>query len=257
MRTTTAWRFRLKPAIAASIGVTVAALTFVGLVVAGEEAYRRGTFSIAAVMLQAPAACGHKRAQRLLGVMYYAGEGVHQNFEKAARWCRLGAEQGDAIAQRYLGGMYLTGEGLPTAPREGIKWIRRAAEGNDVIAQFFMGNLFLYGAEENQDCEKSLLAACRSINPAEAIMWLGRAAEYGHNDAQKALGRIYEEGVYVPRNLVLSHMWMNLSGAMREDSTFHGDSISLKEDIAKTMTPSQLAEAESLAVIWKPKRPCP
>ncbi len=49
---------------------------------------------------------------------------------------------------------------------------------------------------------------------------------------------------------VYAHMWLNLSAAQ-------SDQISAKErdDLAKRMTPAQIAEAQKLAREWQPKRP--
>ncbi|MBV1889609.1 MAG: SEL1-like repeat protein, partial [Gammaproteobacteria bacterium] len=40
------------------------------------------------------------------------GDGVAQNFERAAEWYLQAAEQGDALAQFNLGRMYRFGEGV-------------------------------------------------------------------------------------------------------------------------------------------------
>ena len=42
---------------------------------------------------------GDADAQRWLGAMYYQGEGVQQDYEKAAHWFRKAAEQGHARSQ--------------------------------------------------------------------------------------------------------------------------------------------------------------
>jgi TPR repeat protein len=38
--------------------------------------------------------------------MYYLGQGVKVDYNKAAQWYEKAAEQGNADAQFYLGGMY-------------------------------------------------------------------------------------------------------------------------------------------------------
>ena len=52
---------------------------------------------------------GLDKAQFKLGVMYYYGIGVPQDYETAVKWCTLAAEQGDAEAEIILGFMYRTG----------------------------------------------------------------------------------------------------------------------------------------------------
>ena len=55
---------------------------------------------------------GNAQAQLDLGVMYYKGEGVRQDYAQAVQWFRKAAEQGDANAQYNLGVMYTQGQGV-------------------------------------------------------------------------------------------------------------------------------------------------
>src|SRR6185295_5336999 len=56
------------------------------------------------------------------------------------------------------------------------------------------------------------------------------------------------QGWGVPQDYVETHKWYNLSGAkgLKEGTT-------LRDDLAKRMTPAQIAEAQKLAQEWKPK----
>jgi len=54
---------------------------------------------------------GHSFAQNALGVCYYNGTGVDQNFSMALKWYNLAAEQGEVRAQACLAGMYETATG--------------------------------------------------------------------------------------------------------------------------------------------------
>ncbi|WP_143226598.1 tetratricopeptide repeat protein, partial [Actibacterium pelagium] len=55
---------------------------------------------------------GHASAQFNLGVTYYNGDGVTQDYAEAAKWYRKAAEQGDASAQNNLAKMYYNGFGV-------------------------------------------------------------------------------------------------------------------------------------------------
>ncbi len=46
----------------------------------------------------------------------------------------------------------------------------------------------------------------------------------------------------VPKDFVLAHIWFNLAAKQE-----------LRDDVAKCMTPQQIAEAQKLAAAWKPK----
>ena len=56
---------------------------------------------------------GDAYAQFNLGLMYYKGQIVPQDYEIAVKWYILSAEQGVANAQFRLGWMYANGEGVP------------------------------------------------------------------------------------------------------------------------------------------------
>lgn len=48
-----------------------------------------------------------------LGMMYYNGQGVPQDYKEAVSWYTKAAEQGHAKAQFSLGAMYTDGRGVP------------------------------------------------------------------------------------------------------------------------------------------------
>jgi hypothetical protein len=83
---------------------------------------------------------------------------------------------------------------------------------------------------------------------AEAVKWFRRAAEDGYVKAQYNLGVAYEKGDGVEKDFVLAHMWFNLAAVQ-------GDSDAKKQEdlVARQMTAAQIAEAQSLARVWKPK----
>ena len=70
---------------------------------------------------------GGADAQEMLGDMYYFGQGVPQDYAKAAHWIRKAAEQGDADGQFMLGYMYTEGEGLPQDVVQAYAWYNLAA----------------------------------------------------------------------------------------------------------------------------------
>jgi TPR repeat protein len=79
------------------------------------------------------AAQGDQGAQLDLGLLYYNGRGVTQNYKKAARWYRLAAEQGKAAAQFNLGLLYDAGQGVPQDYIEAHMWFNLAGASGDAI----------------------------------------------------------------------------------------------------------------------------
>ncbi len=63
---------------------------------AGVEAAKRGDLATALKEWRPLAEEGHAEAQRHLGIMYYTGSGVTQDYAEAEKWYRLSAEQGNA-----------------------------------------------------------------------------------------------------------------------------------------------------------------
>ena len=59
--------------------------------------------------------------------MYDEGQGVAQDYEEAARWYRLAAEQGHALAQNNLGVVYGKGQGVKQDYVIAHKWTNLAA----------------------------------------------------------------------------------------------------------------------------------
>ena len=72
----------------------------------GWTAAQNGDFASALKEWKPLAEQGYAKAQYNLGVMYYNGYGVPQDYKEAARFYTLAAEQGDADAQYNLGLMY-------------------------------------------------------------------------------------------------------------------------------------------------------
>lgn len=78
--------------------------------------------------LELSAAKGDADAQFAIGAMYANGQGIPQDYQKAAAWYRKAAEQGHARAQYHIGAMYDIGQGVPQNYRLAAMWFRKAAE---------------------------------------------------------------------------------------------------------------------------------
>ena len=169
-----------------------------------------------------------------------AGLGANADFDEGAaayergdyaaalrEWQPL-AEQGDAPAQFNLGLMHAEGKGVPRDDRMAVQWHRRAAEQGDVSAQNSLGLMYAKGRGVPRDYKM-------------AAQWYRRAAEQGDASAQNSLSVMYTIGAGVPKDYVHAHMWANIAASGGEKT------LKLRNDLAKLMTPSQIAEAERLA----------
>jgi TonB family protein len=184
-------------------------------------------------------------AQFILGMMYARGQGLTRDYSEAAVWWRKAADAGNLEAQYDLALSYAEGRGVPRDDAEAVKWFRRATEGyrkaasaGNGAAQTVLGNIYARGHGVTRDY-------------AEAVGWWRKAADVGNPAAQYSLGLAYAQGQGVEQDLVLAHMWLTLSAAIPSESL----ELRTKErlDIAKQLTPQQLAESQRLAREWKPK----
>jgi TPR repeat protein len=68
----------------------------------GQAASKRGDYSEAVRLWRPLAEQGDARAQFWLGLMYFNGQGLPQDFDQGATWFRKAADQGYAAAQTAL-----------------------------------------------------------------------------------------------------------------------------------------------------------
>jgi TPR repeat protein len=86
---------------------------------------------------------------------------------------------------------------------------------------------------------------------AAAASWYRKVAERGDPGAQVDLGLMYHHGQVVPQDYVIAHVWFNLAAASGDNDN-RKIAAELRDDVAKQMTPAQIAQAQKLAREWKP-----
>lgn len=158
--------------------------------------------------------------------------GSFKGYATALRLYRPLAEQGNARAQSDLGAMYGKGHGVPQDYTAAVSWYRKAAEQGDREAQHYLGIMYALGQGVPQDY-------------VAAASWYQKAAHQGDPRAQNNLGTMYIEGKGVPQDYVLAHVWFNLAA-----SAGNAMAINNRNNVAKKMTPAQIAAAQKLAREW-------
>src|ERR1039457_4107361 len=93
------------------------------------------TEGIALESAQRAAAKGNAQALYDLGKRFARGDGVPQDYGKAAEFLRQAAERGYPFAENDLGAIYAKGYGVKQDYAEAAKWYRKAAEQGDALAQ--------------------------------------------------------------------------------------------------------------------------
>lgn len=130
--------------------------------------------------------------------MFDAGKGVAKDYAIAAKWFKAAADQGDVKSHYNLASMYKHGDGVPQDYAEAARLYRMAAEGGHVKALNNLASLYLSG--------KGVAA-----DPSMAANLFFKAATQGHPSAQFNLGLMYRDGNGVTKDLVKSHMWLNIA----------------------------------------------
>ena len=136
------------------------------------DAYQKGNYVQAIELFRSLATHGNAGAQYNLGLMYYEGKSVTQDYQEAVKWYRLAAKQGYAGAQYNLGVVYYEGKSVTQDYQEAVKWYRLAAKQGNAGAQLNLGVMYAKGEGVIQDYVR-------------AHMWFNLSASQGDKDAKK------------------------------------------------------------------------
>jgi TPR repeat protein len=146
------------------------------------------------------------------------------------------AEHANPVAQYWMG--HMEEHGLGSKQRSGIKaayWYRTAARQGYTLAEQALGEMYFSGLAVPQDY-------------VQARKWFTRAAHDGYATAQYDLGRLWEKGWGGRKSLIRAYVWDDLAAS-------HGnfDAQRARDAIRDKLTPDQLNEAQSLAVLTEGK----
>lgn len=181
---------------------------------------------------------GDADAQYRLGLMYYNGKGVPQDYDLAFKWTKLAANYGLPIAQTNIGAMYLFGNGVSKDTDKALDWFLKAANQNEKAALFQLSDMYAEGKDVPKDFGKS-------------IEYLRRSADTGYAKAQSRLGMAMSIGAFgVKHDIVEGVKWMTIAASL-------GNERSKKALI--TMSPawprSEIDEGYSRAKVWIESHP--
>jgi TPR repeat protein len=149
--------------------------------------------------LLAKAPAGDPTAQCQVGCAYEMGSPVPQNLDEAVQWWLKSAEQGYLRAEGVYG-MWSRGSNTAVAER----WMLLAADHGDPDAQLVLGQKYADAEGVEQSYEL-------------AAKWFRRAAEHfpdlgGASQGRNRLGKLYMEGLGVPRDYAQAYFWFSLDG---------------------------------------------
>jgi uncharacterized protein len=145
------------------------------------------------------------------------------------------ANAGDAQAQNLLARMYVVGKNVPKDYVQARQWFEKAAAQGNAVAQVELGWLYESGRGVPKDY-------------VQAAKWYKKAAAQGNAAAQLQLGILYLVGRGVPQDYVRAYiMWWSYLIAANSTGDEQGLAAILRHNVAPSMTPAQIAEAQRLA----------
>jgi uncharacterized protein len=165
--------------------------------------------------------------------------------EEALEWYTKDAELGDRWSAINLGDIHRNGLGVPKDTQKALKWYRKAAEQkkSEAASPLWVCEACVKLGEMHEKGD----GVPKDFH--ESVKWYRKAAEQGYSPAQLCLGVAYWRGAGVPKDLVTAYKWLNLAGA----KGFEGAS-SVRDDLEKQMTPSQIEEAQRLSREFVPHK---
>lgn len=150
--------------------------------------------------LRQAASQNQARAMTKIGDCYYKGQGVHQDYAKAAYWYTKAARLGEIIATYKLGQCYGQGIGVPLNYTRALVWFHKAANGGHPKAMYMIGKYYLKGYSVRQ-------------NYTKALDWFHKAADKNNAMAMVEIGICYGQGFGVRRNYITSLRWIRKAWA--------------------------------------------
>lgn len=183
-------------------------------------------------------------AQLALGFLYYNGQGVEQDVEKAQELFDAVIEQGDmggylgnafiaydkgdytvalencnkvlegteqvflAEAMGSIGALYFHGQGIEQDYAQALEWYRKAADLGETDSMINIGSMYLYGQGVEQDY-------------TQALEWYEKAADLGKENAMGWLGYLYYNGLGVEQDYTQALEWFKKGADLGEPSAMN------------------------------------
>lgn len=149
------------------------------------------------------AEAGDSFAMVELGMDFFYGRGMPQDYQQGVGWLRQAADAGNAKGMNNLGVMYANGNGVPKDSRQAAMWYHKAADVGYAPAMANLGSMYEKGDGVPKDSQ-------------QAIRWYQQAAQAGNSSAMYDLGAMYEAGEGVGRDRQLAVAWYSRAALLGE-----------------------------------------
>lgn len=155
---------------------------------------------------------GSDKAMNLLGYYYGTGEVVEKDCNLAFSLYLKAAEQDNEIAQYNVGLYYQNGNGVEKNTEQMLYWYIKAAENGHKRAAFRLGE---YYENTENDLQYALawflrakeLGHEKADKAIERVSWYSMATDQGDRSAMYNLGRCYQNGTGVPKDIEKAFEW--------------------------------------------------
>lgn len=123
--------------------------------------------------------------KNIIGLCYYYGLYLEQNYLKAVYWYSLAADDGWAPAERNLANCYKNGQGVGKGLQQAALWYERAAKHGHPTAQCTIAEMYYKGCGVKKDKEKAwcrlekAIANAIETNNMDLLNYIGDRYHYG------------------------------------------------------------------------------
>jgi len=261
--------------VAACVGLVALAGSAWADFLTGKAAFEARNYADAYLQLLPAGQAGDPRAQFLLGQLSDNGLGpVALDPVEAARWYRKAADAGHAEAQFALARAYALGRGVPQDKNQALLWLTRAAENGFDQAILDLARLYEEGrgVEKDQVRATGLIERAARAGSAEAQYlyaerlaagigierneqaaweWFRRAAANGHPAALYRLRRGRVDAGARIGDTIDAYVWLTLA-EQRGSGDVKRNAARDRAELAKSMTPDDIATAMARVKEWRP-----
>lgn len=167
--------------------------------------YDLGKYEAALPLYEREAERGNGQAAYMTGYMYYYGQGIAANKEKAVEYLEKAVEADISAAMTLLGYIYGNDEDFPTDHEKEFMYYQKAAAMGNEYGMYNLGVMYGWGTSVERDAEK-------------AREWLTKASEAGVEEAVDALDYLNreEEQENRTKEIMQGTMRMDIVNELRE-----------------------------------------
>ena len=161
---------------------------------------------------------GHQKSKDKLSALHKAGFGIQQDYPQMAKWFEQ-ARSGDAESQYIIGGIYYVGDALYKDLNKAHYWFDKSALQGYKKAQFYLAVLLQEGSENiEKDVEKAIhwyrKASEQGHIESEAryrFLTTRNKAMAGDSSAQRELGGMLISGIGTTKDQTEAKKWLRLA----------------------------------------------